>query len=63
MSSSSVDRRCTAADHQAIVALGVGIVQMHAEQPAAAMDQMGRESRLLAGVKRMGEIHGDAEVR
>ena len=49
--------------HQPVVTLGVAIVEVHAEQPAAAMDEMGREGRLLAGIEGVGEIDGDAEVR
>ena len=49
--------------HQAVVTLGVAVVEVHAEQPAAAMDEMGGECRLLTGIERVREIHGDAEVR
>ena len=51
------------AHHQPVVPLGVAIVQVHAEQPAAAMDQMSRQGWLLAGIERVGEVHGHAEVR
>ena len=51
------------ADHQPVVALGVAVVEVHAEQPAAAMDEVGREGRLLAGIERVGEVHRHAEVR
>src|SRR4051795_13224637 len=51
------------ADHQPVVPLGVAVVKMHAEKPAAAMDEVGRQGWLLAGVKSVGEVHGNAEVR
>src|SRR5829696_6817984 len=48
--------------HETIVTLAVTVVEVHAEQPAAAMDEMGGKGWLLARIKRVGEVHGYAEV-
>ena len=55
-------QRVHRADHQAVVALGVAVVEMHAEQLAVAGDQGGGKGRLLVGIEHMGEVEGDAEI-
>src|SRR3954470_8825955 len=49
--------------HEPVITLGVTVVQVHAEKPAAAMDEVGRKGWLLARVKSVGEVYRHAEVR
>ena len=50
-------------DHKAVVALGIAVVQVHAEETAVPADEGRREGRLLVGIEHMREVEGDAEVR
>src|SRR3954462_8890171 len=47
--------------HEPVITLGVTVVQVHAEKPAAAMDEVGRKGWLLARVKSVGEVYRHAE--
>ena len=55
-------QRMHGADHQPIVALGVAVVEMHAEQLAMTRHQSGGKGRLLVGIEHMGEVERDAEI-
>ena len=49
--------------HQAVVAAAVAVVEVDAQEPAAAGGEGGGEGGLLAGVEQVGEVERHAEVR
>ncbi len=51
------------ADHQPVVALGIAVVQVQAQQARPAHHQRRRKGGLFVGVKRVRKVDGDAQVR
>ena len=54
--------RVDGADHQPVVALGIAIIEVDAEQAAVPGDQRRGEGGLLVGVEHMGEVERHPEI-
>ena len=52
----------TAPDHQAVVALGIAVVEVKAEDTTVTRHEGGRESRLLVGVEHVCEVERHPKI-